>query len=262
MAGGVVDGLQLVDIAQEHRQRSSAVFRARHRALEALVERAAVGQAGERVLVGQARHPREELRSSDGEGQLPGDGLEEAHVLAAEARLARRGGRVHLAPDHVLDEDGHPDVRLLAEPLEECDRPERGLTVVDRVEERDPIVKQALVHLVVDHGIDLVGGIALLPGPEGADVDDRAQHAGLPLVAAHRQRGRVDRRARLLGRHLEDLLELVGARRRSRYAQQRIAPGRAPESRPDHPGGLHALNIGLWGRVLEEPGLPGERAQP
>ena len=243
VAGGVVDGLQLVHVAHQHGHRASAFGGAHRRALEAFLQRPPVGQPRERVLVGQARHPHEELGSADREGQLACHRLEEAHVLAAEARLARRCGGVDLAPDLVLDQDRHGHVGFLAQPLEQRGRPGVDVRIVYGVEVGDAVAEQALGHRILAQRVDLVGGIALLAGAEVAHVDDRPQQPALVLPAAHRKRGRVHGRTGLLGRDLQHLLQLVRAGRRGGHAQQRLtlAPGRAPESSRDHPRGLHAV---------------------
>ena len=122
VAGPVVDRLQLVHVAQQHGELGLVLGGARHRALQALLQRTPVREARERILVGQPRHAREQLGAADRHGQLARDGLEEAHVLAAEARLAGRGGRVDLAPGVALDEDRHADLGLLAEPRQAARR--------------------------------------------------------------------------------------------------------------------------------------------
>jgi hypothetical protein len=53
VAGVVVDRLQLVDVAEHHRQRHVAVGGAGHGPLQAFLEGAPVGQPGQRVLVGE-----------------------------------------------------------------------------------------------------------------------------------------------------------------------------------------------------------------
>ena len=127
VAGLVVDRLQLVDVAEQHGQGHVAIGGADHRALQPLLEGAPVGKTGQRVLVGEPRHAREQLGPADRHRQLTGDGLEEADVVAAEARLAGRRGRVDLSPGLALDEDRHADLGLLAEPRQSLGwRPRRS----------------------------------------------------------------------------------------------------------------------------------------
>ena len=199
MPGLVVDRLELVDVAKQHRQCALALTRAADRALEALLHRAPVGQTGERVLVGEPRHAREQLGPADGHGQLSGHGLEEAHVLTPKARLAGRGGRVDLAPGVTLDHDRHADLRLLAEPSQARGVPRVDTGVVDGVEVGDAVAQQPIAGAILAQQVDLLVRVAVLAGAEVADVDDRAQHSALALPAAHRERRGVQRGAGLLG---------------------------------------------------------------
>ena len=78
---------------------------------------------------------------------------------------------------------------------------------------------------------------------------------GVALPAADGQRGGADRGARLLGRDLEHLLEVVRARRRRGHAQQSFALGPLPAGalgqRRFPLRAPHSINIGRSGRRLE-----------
>ncbi len=221
----VVDGLEVVHVAQHQRQRSPRNARPGHRTLQALLEGPPVAEAGQRVLVGQPGDLGEQLGAADHGGQLAGDGLQEAHVTTAEARGAGAGARPDLSPHLAVDHDRHPDLRLLAEAREQGHGGGRRVGVVDRVEVRLGVAQQGLDHRVVAQGVGLFGGKALLPWTERSDVDEDPHPLGVALPAADGQRPGADGLAGRVGHQLDHVLQAVGARRRGRHPDQGVALG-------------------------------------
>ena len=96
----VVQLLEVVEIAEEHRHVAPALPRLPGTELEPLLEGAAVADAGERILEREVGHSRVELGPTDGRGDLPGDRLEETDVARAEGRGGPHRGppRAHPRP--------------------------------------------------------------------------------------------------------------------------------------------------------------------
>ena len=223
VAALVVDALELVDVADQQRQRLAALAPRRQRGRQLLVQRAPVGQPGQLVLVRQPRHAREHLAARDHAAELAGDRLQEAHVATGEARRPGRGGGPDLAPDLALDHDRDADVRLLAEALQQRHGARVGLGVVHGVEVRLRGAQQPVDARMGVQAVGLVVGPALLPGAELADVDQRAHHRQLALPAADRQRRGAHRRARGLRGALEQLVEAARGGSRGRDLHEDLA---------------------------------------
>ncbi len=114
----VVDALQPVEVAEQQRQLPARCEPGGHRLVQAVVQRAAVRQAGERVLEGERLEPGEELGPPDGRRDLPAQRLDEAQVVGGERRAPALREGVEPAPHAALDQDRRRDHRALAEPLQ------------------------------------------------------------------------------------------------------------------------------------------------
>ena len=209
VAADVVDLLEVVEVAEHEREVAAAIDRLGDGALEPVLERAPVREAGQRILVGELGHAREHLGAADRRGELPGDRAEEAHVARGERRLAGVPGGVYLTPHAVGEHDRHRDGRHPAAAPEQLAIGLVVVGVVDVHEVRVAVLEHAHKARVVGQVVDLVGREALLALGQLADVDQAAQLQVLELDPADRQRAGVERTARLLGGGLDDVVEPV-----------------------------------------------------
>ena len=121
----------LTSLSPSRSQKTSArspplAWRGRDRVLHPLVERAAVGQPGERVAVREVLEPGEELRAADRRRHLRAQRLGEAHVRVGERR--RVDGRVGLqhAPHAAAAADRRGERGAAADPLAGTSRSSSG----------------------------------------------------------------------------------------------------------------------------------------
>ena len=98
VADAVVDGLEAVEVDEEHAQLGLAAGRHVERVLEAVEEERAVGQPGQRVVEGLL-HGLDGARVGEREARVLGEGVEHAELGVVEAaptpspRARRRGRR-------------------------------------------------------------------------------------------------------------------------------------------------------------------------
>ena len=98
----VVDGLELVEVDEQHRQHAGAAVQARHRLAGAVHQQGAVGELGQRVVQGLALEP-------DAVGHVLGGGVPGLPVApGAPQQPAPRAVAVAVARREVLDLGGVP----------------------------------------------------------------------------------------------------------------------------------------------------------
>jgi hypothetical protein len=100
VAERVVDGLEAVEVDEHHRGLLAVAVGERERLLQAVLQQAAVGQAGERVVVGQVLRARVGLLQLD--GALGDRALELLARGGGERPRLVLGGDVLVAPDPFL----------------------------------------------------------------------------------------------------------------------------------------------------------------
>ena len=130
MAGGVVELLEAVHVAEQEREAGAAG--APERRVEALLEGAAVGQPRQRVAIGGLDEAGEELGAAERQRELGADRLHELDVDRRDARGVGRVGDVHLAPRLTLVDDRGRRAGGLAEVAQELALGGVGVRVVER----------------------------------------------------------------------------------------------------------------------------------
>ena len=98
VAVGVVEELELVDVHHEQREIRPGALRPHDLLLEALGDRAAVGKAGEGVVVGEEAGVIIAADAIEGDAELGDDVLDELRFSPARARSADRPTPRHAAP--------------------------------------------------------------------------------------------------------------------------------------------------------------------
>ena len=218
---GVVDALEVVEVADEQRHRPLAAG-----VLDPLLEVAAVAQAGERVVLGEVAHVGEVARRLDRGGGLVGEGAQRLEALGGGEEVVGR----------VVDPD-RADRRAVAV-LQRHDQPvpaprERAVAVGGRGVERLEVLGDQLVRAVAveQHAaLDLVRGVQ----ERGHLRQRRVREAGDVGVAPAHPRARhqhVGRRPRRASRRSCRSPGRRGSPRTPRPARPRRA------ARPVRPGG-------------------------
>ncbi len=117
VAMGVVDQLEVVEVEQHATQRGSVGQRILPGPRQELVQRAAIGQAGELVAVGRLAQPGVEGRqlalAPMGLRALALEGTDHAHHTHARAQLGGHHGRRHRSRQHIVG----PGAQRLQQPV-------------------------------------------------------------------------------------------------------------------------------------------------
>ena len=259
VAEPVVDFLHAVDVEDEQRDRTARDAGPFQRGVEPLIERATVGEAGQRVLERQPLEPSEVLRVPERGRNVQRSSLQELRVVGAEWCVAGRGGSPQLAPDLAVDHDRHAELGIatcVTEPLGD-----RGILVrVVRAREIGlAFEQQRLYGRKRVEWILLVRREAHLACREHANVHEHPERLALHVRPRDRHRRGAERRPRLLRRHLEGVSEVVGGRHGARQAT-RERPGPVREARPGRVGwparASRSLSIGGVGGCLSGPPGP------
>ena len=107
-----------------------------------------------------------------------------------------------------------------AEPLEQRALERVQLGVVDDADVGLAFEQQLPERVVTGEPVDLVRGVARLPGRQVPGVDERAQDLGPHVPLRDRDRGRVEGGQRLVGAEVDELGERVGRRHRRGHRHQ------------------------------------------
>ncbi len=205
----VVQLLEVVEIAEEHRHVAPALAGLPGTELEPLLEGAAVADAGERVLEREVGHSRVELGPTDGRGDLPGDRLEETDIARAEGGEALTAGRPELTPGRPAEHDRHGHTGVLTDLAQQLGLGLERIRVVERGRVRPPLDEQHPECVVVLERVRLVGRAPFLPCREVTGVHDDPEHASVGLPPGDRERVGADRAACFFGGELDEIVELL-----------------------------------------------------
>jgi hypothetical protein len=221
VALGLVDLLEVVDVAQDQRGVAALLARDLDGGLEPLVERAAVRQPRQLVAQREVGHAREQLRAADRGGELPGRRAHQPHVVGPERGTPPRPRQPQLAPRAAAEHDRHRATAVVADRLQQSAVHRREVRVVERARVGLAGEHQLAQGVVAGQAVDLVRRPAPLAGRQLADVDQGAQDLPVGLPAADRERVGAERAQRRLARGLEHLGKVGGAGDRGGDAEQR-----------------------------------------
>jgi hypothetical protein len=219
----VVDVLEPVEVAEEQRELAPGRQRTRHRLLQPVVERAAVRQARQRILVGERLQAREQLRPPDRRRHLRAQRLGEAHVRRGERRRPDGGVRLQHAPHATVDPDRAGERRAAPDLLQERALLVRQPGLVERDHVRFPVLDEHPVQR--GERPRLQRRALLLARVQLAGVGERAHAVVLGLPAADRDAGGTQHLAGLVADRVEHLVEPVRAGHGARDGDQRAQLG-------------------------------------
>src|SRR3954469_6082453 len=137
MTVSVVDDLEFVEVAHQY----GGVDGVAVQLLEELIEFPSIRQTGQRGFKGVTPYGTEQFGATDGDGYVGGNGLQQLHVVGAEASPVDAGDP-QLAPYLVLVHHGHCQFALLVELPKQRKTGRVGVLVVDAVEVRPAVLEQ------------------------------------------------------------------------------------------------------------------------
>jgi hypothetical protein len=113
----IVEALEVIDVAQGHRERPVVSVAALHLGVQARPEVAVVGQAGEGIPLRALQHLLEATGVAQSCGCVPGDGFEQLQVVRVELVAARLVVDVDDTVGDAVDQERGADARARVVPL-------------------------------------------------------------------------------------------------------------------------------------------------